>query len=637
MSEFSSISAGERISCWWEAKSETALGEAIKRHIEDLHQRQAALRRRDAIYEAMYHNKHEFRGSRGARAAISLRHSGVDATRLNLVRSAIDAITSRVALNIPTVEVAADAAEWSYKLKAKRMTRFVTTKQEETGFRRIAPLCLRDSMIKGVGVTKTTHEDGEIVHDRVPRSELYVDELEGRYGSIRNIHQRKQYSRDVLCAMYPEKKHAILTAPDASSRDYEGRYEAFESSNLVDVFESIHTPSGKDVDNGVIVHSLCNGVVLSKKPWRRKRLPYSFVHWSPPTTGFWGTGLAEELVPIQDAIDETMETLHLGFRYGAPLRIFCHRSSRIVKTQLIARVGTIVEHSGPSPEIKAPSNPVSQQQISWLIQLIDWGYQVSGISQMAASGKKPASLESGRAIQMHHDFETERFQFAESGYQNYVLDVGERDIDEAKAIYGATDENGKKLHGDYHAKWLHRDVVEKINWSDVDLSRDSFKLKMKPVSYLRGTISERLDRAEKFAKAGLVPERWLLPLLDASDLERFIRLESANFNYAEWFVECCMDEDKRLPAPSPISDLKFLLKHTKAAALDCHVDGAPDSVLNRFDRALDMIRAAAEKAKPEPTEAMAQPMPGAGGPLPPGAAPTTMEGQAFPNAPMAVA
>ena len=623
------MSSDESLSVWFCEKSDAAIGQAIARHAEYLEDRQSDQRLKDRVNVAMYENRYTFKGRH--RRPLSVMTSGRGAPiKLNVIKSCVDTLVAKISLDLPIVEVAGSNAEWSYKLRAKRMTRFITTKQEETGFRREAPQAFKDMLLTGGGAIHITSEHGEIVHERVPKYELLIDDIEGRYGDARNIHHRKQFAREVLCARFPKKKHLIMEAKEAEAREYESETQGLIKSNLVDVRRSIHLPSAPGEKDGLCVYTLIDGQVLTVEPWERPRLPYAFMRWSRPTRGFWGGGLVEDLAPIQYSIDKTLETLERGFDLGAPLRVFLQRSSKIIKTQLLAQVGTIVECSGAPPDIRAPSNPVSQQQINWLMHCIEWMYSMSGISQMSASSKVPAQLESGEALKVHHDFETQRFQHVENEYQNLALDAAERAIDEAKYIYTARDDSGKRIYRHYSAKWVSRDVVEKIDWGSVDLDRDHFKLKLRPIAYLSGTAAGRLDRFNSLAKSGLVPKHWLLPMFEDSDLERFMRIETANFNYAEWYVETLMDEDAEMPPVVTAANLEFLLAHTKACFIDSIVDRAPDAVQMRFSNALDAIRHEAGKAQPMASA----PMPGAGA-LPPGAAPVAMEGQALPGAPMA--
>lgn len=629
------------MACWYEAKTQEQLASRIQEHVTHLHDRQAWRRRVDDVHAIMYTNRLRASPSGPVASALAvMERGGRQPLKLNVVQSMIDTVCSRIAQNFPLVAVAADGAEWSYKLRARRMTRFVTTKQQETGFRKISPLVFRDACIRGTGITKVTSRRGEIVHDRVPKKEVYIDDLEGRYGEVRNIHHRKVYSRDVLAGMFPKHAKAIREAADTVADDERSELDG-DRSHLIHVVESHHLPNGKD-DQGRHAITI-PGTVLHQGPWKRQRLPYAFMHWCPPDEGFWGMGLAEQLAPIQWAIDQTVTVLNEGFRLGAPLKVFVRRGAKVVKAHLVPHVGVIVEYDGNvPPELRAPSNPVSQQQIQWLIQLFQWAYELAGVSQLAAMGKKPGSLESGDALLVYHDFETERFKGVESQYENHALDCAELQIDEAKEIYTAPREkDGEPIARALSANWVDRDVIEKLDWASVDMDRDRFRLRLKPVNYLSGTWAGKVEKAQSLAKAGLIPGEWLLPLFDNPDLERFTRMQTALFNYAERVVERLMSPNKSMPSINPVADMEFMETHVKAGFLESIADECPPEVETRFSNYLVSLTAKKKAAAASATQmvAGAAGMMGAGpaGPmgLPPAPAPTSMEGAALPNAPMA--
>jgi hypothetical protein len=622
----------DRAAQWWTSKTNDELAQTIDGHVQHLHDRQAWRRKMDDFHAMMYQNRlrTNVRGPMAAALQL-LEQGGQQPLRLNIVQSMIDTVGARIAQDFPIVQVLGDGAEWSYKLRARRMTRFVAAKQEETRFRKVAPLVFRDACQRGTGCVKVgSDQRGNMAHDRIPKKELYVDELEGRYGDVRNIHHRKLYSRDVLAELFPAHRSAIMNAREAIFDDERNELDG-DTSNLIHVTESHHLSAGGK-DEGLHVFTI-PGKVLHKGPWKRSRLPYAFLHWSPPDEGFWGRGLAEELAPIQWAINQTVGVLHEGFRLGAPMKVFVRRGAKVVTARLLPLVGAIVEYDGNlAPEIKAPSNPVSQQQIAWLIQLFQWAYELAGVSQLAAMGKKPGSLESGDALLVYHDFETERFSAVEANYQNMALDCGELLIDEAKDIYGAREKNGEPLDRKFETSWYRKDVIEKIDWASVDMDRDAFRLKLKPVNYLSGTWAGKMQRAQSLAKSGLVPGPWLLPLFDNPDLERFTRMQTALFNYGESVVERLMDPAKPMPPVNAAADLDFITEHVKAGMLECISDECPESVEIRFAEYLTRLqtKVSAASAAVPPAAPMGMPMG-----LPPGPAPANLEGAALPNAPMA--
>jgi len=64
------------------------------------------------------------------------------------------------------------------------------------------------------------------------------------------------------------------------------------------------------------------------------------------------------------------------------------------------------EGTKPSYEV-APCVP--QEMYAQLQRLIEYAYQQSGVSSLAAQGQKPAGLNSGEAIRNYDDIQSDRF------------------------------------------------------------------------------------------------------------------------------------------------------------------------------------------------------------------------------------
>ena len=76
-----------------------------------------------------------------------------------------------------------------------------------------------------------------------------------------------------------------------------------------------------------------------------------------------------------------------------------------------------------------------------LQRLIDYAYQVTGISSLAASSQKPQGINSGAALREYDDLQTDRFAAISRRYDLMYVDLAYKIIDLAKDI--------AKEEGDY--------------------------------------------------------------------------------------------------------------------------------------------------------------------------------------------
>ena len=606
---------------WWRTGDEDEVHNDIFSYIKYLEQRQIHRIWRDRVHEALYENDTFGRG-RYADTYALLRSTGLNAAELNVTRNMIDAVVSKIASKNPAVKASPTDADWSVKVRARKLTKFIRGKLQSSGFDDLDDMIVRDCLIKGTGIVKIAREHGEIVPMRVPKQELFIDERDARYGNPRQIHHRMQIAREVAKEMFPEKRGLIDDAPE-TSHEYGELYDyPSGDTNMIWIAESWHLPSGPDATDGRRVICTENATLLNEQ-YDRPRFPLAFLHWSPAVWGFWGRGICDEVGQLQLKINEVAEQIQEAISW-ARLIVFTQRGSGINKSHLGARHPHILEYTGQRPEFEMP-NVYSAQMLQFLDWLVQQAYDITGVSRMSAQAKKPAGLDSGRALEVHYDIESERFATFEQAYGHWRVAVGELYIDEAKAL---SEEN----EGGYTANWADRDIVERIDWGQVDLQRDQFRLGLEPTSFLPDTRAGKVKAIEELTKIGVIAQEWIPALIDAPDIERFNRVKNAPFEAVERHMELLMDVDEEMPNPDAFLPHQQAQDMGKAYLLRCEAEGAPEEVLQRFRDYISLVEANVTRMEEGMAEQQAaqgmvpgngMPAPG-GGVLPPAAPPEAL-------------
>lgn len=614
---------------WW--SSARVDHEGLKSYVKSLDESQRDERFADYVHGILYGN--EVRHNRELGSAMRFLRAGNSPVKLNVTRSCVDTVKAKIGKNFVSVKVTADDADWTQKRKARDLSRFIRAKMTRTRFREMAPNALRDAAITGTGIVKVYPLDGEICCELVPKRELLVDAIEGRYGKPRQIHQRKLYDRAYLKALFPKKKVAIAQCPAADPSDFDDWLNGDDcTADMVEVWESVRIKSRKGAEDGKRVIWIDNEI-LHEERWDYG-FPYAFIHWSPPETGkgFWGTGLCAELAPIQYEIDQTAKVLQRGFKLGAPLKVFVDRNAKIGRPQITSEVGAIIPTSARDIKIGAPQQPVSQQQLEWLFRLMDQAYAISGISQLSAQAKLPANIESSVAIQSYYDIETERFSQVANAYANFYVDVAALFIETARRI--------AKESPEYTANYKGKgNLLRKIKWSNVNMEEDHYVLELEPQNFLKDLSVGKMEIAQQLIQGGIVPPHWVGALFENPDIARFWKMTNAAFYRAEDIIEKCEDVNAPLPEIDAFIDQEIAVKMVTAAYNDAVVDGAPEEVQQRFRDVLKNAEAKAKEAKEaaaaaQPQMPAADPMAqGMGDPLMPQGAPEGLAAQALPNAP----
>lgn len=607
-------------SLWWKSDVGSDVHVTIFGHVEELETATQAERWEDRLHEAIYDDQ-PVGSPRYGKTVEHLASMGIDASRLNVSKNAVDTIVSKIATKNPGVKVNPTDAEWSLKLKSRQLNQFIKGFFLGSDFNEQDDVVVADACRIGTGITSVYSEDGNICIERIRKEEIFIDPLESRYGKPRQLHHRRMYAREVLAELYPEHRGAIMLA-NAAKDIFERSSEV--NDNMIWVIKSWHLPSGPDADDGR--YAMCiDGATLEHEEYKRTRFPFAFLPYTPPINGFWGKGIVAEGRGLQIKINDQLAKIEENLAW-AKLTILKNAKSRVLDSHLGSLRPNVVEYEGVEPKFSAP-NTVPAQLFQYLTFLVDSFYETLGISRMHAQAQAPGSL-SGIALQEHYDITSERYASFEQRYARYRVDVAELVIDEAKAL--------AEQDGGYEASWMERNLMRKIKWEKVDMKRDQFKLVLEATNFLPDTRAGKLSAAEQLAKAGVIRGRWVGALLgDHPDLDRFTRVNTAMLDLIDHHMELLADpEEKDAPVPTSFMPLDDTIEIAKSVLARAEIEGAGEDVIERYVQYIEMAEALKQKGVPAPQ----LPLPGMGagappaeGPLPPGPAPVALEGAALPG------
>lgn len=525
-----------------------------------------------------------------------------DRISFNLVQSAIDTLTSKIAKNKPKPLFLTSKGDSKTQRKAKKLDDFVKGIFYENKLYDIAPLIFRDACIYGDGALHIYADRGRIKFERVLPYEILVDYLESHYGpeSTRTMHRIKNLDRTTLSRMFPDHAKAIM---QLSSTNSLLTGTARSVSDTVTVVESWRLPSAPGEDDGL--HTIvANDLLLHAEEWDKDFFPIVVMRFSPRVYGFWAQGLAEQLTPIQVELNRCLMTIQRSYHLGGSFKILMKKGSGIVKSHLDNTIGSIIEYAGDAPPQYVTPPMVPPEIYQHVERLIQLGYQQSGISQLSAISQKPAGLNSGQAIRTYADIETDRFQTIGQAYEAWVLELARVIVATARDIY----EN----EGNFDVKVPGRKFIETIQWKEVNLEDDEFVMQMFPVSKLPSDPEGRLQTIQEMMQSGLIDPATGRRLLDYPDLDGEEQLANAEADYLHQILDKIVEEGVFTP-PDPFDDPQ----QARKLALEYLALGKRDNLaqdrlelLRRFLQQLDLLdQLAAGPAPGAPVAPMANPEP----------------------------
>ncbi len=521
----------------------------------------------------------------------------------NLVKSAADTVRAKICKNRPRAMFLTEDGDFSEQRRAKVLSQFVAGVFYEGKAYETTSMSFLDGAVFGTGLAKTyireEKEYSKIVVERIFPEEIIVDEMEGRYGNPRQIFQQKHIDRYQLIQDYPEMEANLEVTKRANEKSIMG---SAENGDQLLVIEAWRLPSGPDATDGKHAIIVENGTLLHED-YTRDRFPFSKIIWNPNLLGYFGHGLAQELRRIQQEINKTAKRIQAAQHRIARPTIYVERGSKIVKAHLRNAVADVVEYTGTPPVTDTPQ-AVNPEMYAYLEYMWQKGFEIAGISQLSAGGKKPAGIDSAVAMREYQDIETERFSQVALGYDDFILDISAQIVHCAREAY--------EKDNNFAIRFAGKDFIKTIKWSDVNMAEDQYIMKIEGTSSLPKTPAGRTAMAMDLRGMGLIDEKEALSLIDYQDTDSVVGLKLAGYDDIKATIEELLD-GKYTP-PSPLQDLESGKVMVHLAMLKAKRSGAPERITELGIRWVEEARAELGKA----AAAMVPPPPPQLPPGPPG-------------------
>lgn len=603
---------------WWKSSTNLELAQSIENIVTTINSFDSKRQTQYQISTRLYGNA-DLMGVNGfAYTRVPANTPGLrDRISYNVVQSAIDTVTAKIAKNRPKPLFLTSGGDFKLQNRAKKLTKYVDGVFYDNNVQQLGPSAFRKACVLGDGFVHVYADNGKVKFEEVLNREIFVDWLDGLMGNPRQMHRIKGVDRAVLEELFPGSKSKIAETNEIAT-DLTGAYQ--HVSDQVLVIESWHLPSGPDADDGL--HTIIvKGHVLFKEKWKHHRFPFARMRWSPRLEGYFSQGLAEQIQNIQLEINKLLWVIQRSMHLAGTFKIFVENSSKIVKEHLSNDIGAIIAYTGQQPTYLTP--PIVPPEIyAHLMTLKNAAYEQAGISQLSASSQKPAGLNSGKALREYNDIESERFMTIGHAYENFHLDLADLTVMVGKEIY----EEDKS----YSVRVPGKKFIETIKWKDVDLENDEYIMKCYPTSSLPSDPAGRLQTVQEYVQAGFYTPRVAKKLLEFPDLEAEDDLQGAMEEYLTKIFDNIVEEGK-YKAPSPDDDLtlakQMCLEYLSQGKRD-NLDEDKLEMLRTFNTQVDVL---VQKAMPPPMPMGMPPMPG-GDPQAVAEAPPVSE--LIPNVPM---
>lgn len=535
------------VSSWWKAATQEERARQMIDSAAFLKEQQQYRYRQAAIYSRLYSNL-PLMGWVGANMnrMSATAQLPMDRPTMNVIQSCTDTLVSRLTQSRPRPVFLTDNADYKQRNLAKQMNDFIQGEFYQAHVHVLGRRALLDAAVLGDGVLKVFEtQESKVGVERVLCTELLVDQNDGLYGFPRQMYQFQLIDRSVLDDMFPGKASFIEKAEQAYPDS--GGNSSKTIADQVMIVEGWHLPSGPEAKDGRHVIACSAGMILDEE-WTKTKFPFVFVKYSERMLGFWGQPLTEQLMGTQVEINKLLVTISNSINLVGVPRVFVEDGSKVVSAHLNNQVGAIVKFAGTKPTYEvAPCMPA--EVYAQLQRLVDYAYQQSGISALAAASQKPAGLDSGTALREYDDLQSDRFASLAKRWDEMFVELAYLVIDKAVEI--------AKRDGKYQTVFPSKNGTKEIDLPDAKLLEDDpFVIQAFDASSLPRDPAGRLQKIVEMIQAGMISLGEGRRLLDYPDIEQQSKLAIAAEERILKYLDMIVEDGDYNP-PDPFMDLQL--------------------------------------------------------------------------------
>lgn len=453
-----------------------------------------------------------------------------DRLSYNIVYSVLDTWYNKMVKSKPLPMFITDAGSWTNQRKARKCNKFIESVFNSTNYYSYQNKMIKDSGIYGTGMMKVFRKGKKIKLERVLPSEIFVDDNESFYGEPRTLHQVKYIHRDVLVGMFPKKKAEILLHESASDDFFKYLSPNSYNNEMIEVWETWHLASGPKAKDGTKCITM-GSVLLDQQDYKYDYFPFLKLDFDDSSVGYWGRGIAEILTGIQVEINRVLQHMQKVLHLLGNPKWLVSAQTEIIPQHFTNENGTFIKYNGnKAPELQQLNNILGGDWFNWTDSLERKAFGTIGISQLSAQSIKPAGLDSGKALRVYNDFETER-------YSAYYQKLEQCSVQAAQIMLDLCDEIQDEF-GTLSVKATSGKAwTEEIKWDDIKIDREGYELKVFPISALSKTPSSRLQEVKELMDLGFIPQDYAQKLLEFPDLEEYY--QDVNAPYED--IMACAD------------------------------------------------------------------------------------------------
>lgn len=285
-------------------------------------------------------------------------------------------------------------------------------------------------------------------------------------------------------------------------------------------------------------YELINAKEVNSIKYEPDVLPYVSVSYCDPVFGRKTTSIVEELNGIQTQIDMINQKIAAAAQLTPANAVYVLEGSSMSSETLSNRTGEVYEiklppgmNSLPIQQVNpAPFDPMWQTMLDYYVKQ---AFESIGLSQLSATGKKPAGVDSGIALSTLEDVESDRFETQLNAFIKLYTNI-------AKMYINVLPSNTDIIPVSEN--------TSSLKWKDLLKEQGLFKIQYSAATFLSKQPSEKIKQISQMSQAGLIGVEKIAELLDNPDLEDAYSFAQAVHNACNKVIESTIEgEEVEIP------------------------------------------------------------------------------------------
>lgn len=531
------------------------------------------------------------------------------------IKQAVDTVWSKLIKAKIAPMPLASGGGYASRRKAKDLGKALQAEFDGNCWDRTKELVIKDALVTsyGAGCVKVYPAGTKVVIEHTPPESIIIDDLEGSNGNPRNYYQAVLMDRYVAIDRFGGPDRELIGSSQARTDAImalspQNNHYAQTTSDLVEIVEAWHLPSGPDAGDGLHVIA-CNGYTLFKEAWEHDSPPFAFYVPRRRVRGFWGISFTYDMASAQREFEKVGGKVQQAVQKMSGTHIIAARQANVTPDEISNEQGTFIEVDG-SPDLVRVFNPdpFNQAVYQYWQSIPQMMMRYKGISETAAASQVPAGLQqaSGKALQVFESFEDERLLPEHRELERLVVRVAELVIRSWKSIL---EEEPK-----YRAKSRERDTLRQYKISELMDGDEDPVISIFPVSELAKSPSAKFEQVTELLKIGAISVEQFRRLYDMPDIESETELDSADADIIDYTLERIVIDGEYSP-PEPFDNLQLCISRARRFLNKCRRNDEDAETLALIHQYILDAKTLLEQTQPPPASAPTTGAPAGGPPI----------------------